>query len=172
MSGAGHQHFIKNIRNIVEQTNKDHVRKALFEPWLYDDPVENLSMRWDPMDDQRYAMRWSNPSGDRTRKKRGSVLGANRLAIEGLVLFPTIPIGSRLKTVGFQGERSTDTFLSWPIWEPFLTLDTVRSLLSMKEMQEDPPNRIELAARGVTEIYRSQRLTVGTFRNFTMGRPA
>jgi len=171
MSGAGHQHFIKNMRNIMGATNKNHIWKALFENWMYDDPLENLSMRWDPMDDQRYAMRWSNPSGDASRRKQGSVLGANRLAIEALPLFPAVPVKRSLKTTGFKGNNSRNTFWTWPIWEPFAGLDTVRSLLTMKELQDDYPAREQLAARGIAEVFRSQRLTTGKFRNFTMGQP-
>jgi hypothetical protein len=171
MSGAGHQHFIKNMRTIKSCTESHHIHKTLFEIWQYDDPLENLSMRWDPMDDQRYAMRWSNPSGDPIRKKRGSMLGANRLAIEALPVLPAIPVGDKLKTIGFKGTRSTNTFWTWPIWEPFISLDTTRSLLAMKEFHIEEVPRDELYQRGIVEVFRSQRLTIGKFRNFTMGQP-
>jgi hypothetical protein len=94
------------------------------------------------------------------------VLGANRLAIESLPLLPTIPVGSTLRTTGFTGQGSRDTFWTWPIWEGLLPLDVVRSLLALRELQRPEPSRSMLVQMGVVEIYRSQRLTVGKFRNF------
>ncbi|GIW91737.1 MAG: hypothetical protein KatS3mg109_2169 [Pirellulaceae bacterium] len=85
MSGAGHQHFLKTMRELIELTEPEHLRKALFEPWGYED--DRPSLRWDPEDDRRYALRWSDPSGDPIR----TVRGANRLAIEALPLFPYRP---------------------------------------------------------------------------------
>jgi hypothetical protein len=171
MSGAGHQHFLANMRNIVKATDKKHLYSALFEKWRYDDPVEKLTMRWDPIDDQRYALRSNNPSGDPSRKTRGSVLGANRLAIEGIPLLPVMPVGAKARTTGFRGEKSADTYLTWPIWRPCVDLDVVRAVLSLEELQEDSPPREELMRRGIIEVYRSQRITIGKFRNFTMGQP-
>jgi hypothetical protein len=170
MAGAGHQHFLGFMRNVIRATQPEHLRKALFEPWRYDDPVTNLTLRWDPVDDVRYALRWRNPSGDPTRKSAGSVLGANRLAIEGLPWFPTAPqANGRLATRGFRGHRSTNTFWTWPIWERPATADTVRSLLALRELQEDRPPRGSLKSRGISEVFRSQRLTIGKVKNFTAG---
>jgi len=169
MSGAGHQHFLKFMRNIVAETDAHHIEKALFAAWRYDDPVENRTLRWDPEDDQRYGLRWRNPSGDPARKRRGSVLGANRLAIEGLPLFPTAPVGRRLQTTGFRGRTATDTALTWPIWVVPTTLEVCRSLLALEELQQEP-HRIQrdgLRARGIVEIFRARRITVGKYRNFT-----
>jgi hypothetical protein len=166
MSGAGHLDFLAVVRNIVDNTMPVHLDKALFQMWQYDDPVEKQTMRWDPLDDIRYALRWRNPSGDPVRKKQGTVLGANRLAIEGLPLLPTIPIGLALHTTGFSGQGSRNTFWTWPIWQKPLSLDLVRSLLALRDLQLPEPPRSKLALIGLVEIYRSQRLTVGKFRNF------
>lgn len=171
MSGTGHQHFLGSIRNIAQNTKGEHIRKALFEPWRYDDPVEKLTMRWDPVDDQRYALRWHNPSGDKTRRQRGSVLGGNRLAIEGMSLLPTMPTGRTLATTGFTGRHARDTFWTWPIWNRAVSLDVVRSLLAMRELQVDEPPRDHLLKLGVVEIYRAQRLTIGKYRNFAPAQP-
>lgn len=182
MSGSGHQHFLSFLRNIVDRTQASHIHKSLFEPWRYDDPVENQTMRWDPVDDQRYALRWRNPSGDPSRKQRGTVLGANRLAIEALPLFPTVPMGAGLATTGFRGATSRNCVWTWPIWDGEASLDVVRSLLSLPEIQslqehsaEDKAPEIrkmnrmreKLRALGVVAVFRSQRLTLGKFRNFT-----
>jgi len=92
MSGAGHQHFIQFMRDIIAATDATHLRKALFETWVYDDVGRGLNLRWDPADDRRYALRWRNPSNDPNTTMRG----ANRLAIESLPLFTTAPCDNRL----------------------------------------------------------------------------
>jgi hypothetical protein len=174
MSGAGHQHFLKFMRNFIEQVRPEHLRKALFDAWHYDDPVQNMTLRWDPSDDNRYALRWSDPSGDPDRKSGGSMWGANRLAIEALPLLPTLPTHRQLETVGFHTQGARKTHWTWPIWDAPTGVDTVRSLLDMADVHRcgsagtQPPM---LSARGIVEVYRSRRLTTGKFRNFTMGSP-
>lgn len=170
MSGAGHQHFLGFMRNIVASTEREHLRKALFAEWRYDDPVANLTLRWDPADDVRRALQWRDPSGDPSRKTGGGVLGANRLAIEALPLFPTVPMGVRLETTGFSGSGSRRSFWTWPIWDSPIGLDPVRSLLALKDLQQDLPDSGTLRARGVVAVYRAQRITEGKYRNFTPAR--
>lgn len=168
MSGAGHQHFLRSIRQIISQTTAEHVRKTLFEPWTYDDPVANQTLRWDPLDDSRYALQWRDPSGDPDRRRRGGMLGANRLAIEGLPLLPCTPVGKRLDTTGFIGRGRRDTFWTWPIWSTPICLDVCRSLLSQSAHMDGNPTVIDhLRAAGVIAAFRCQRITVGKFRNFT-----
>jgi hypothetical protein len=172
MSGAGHQHFLGFMQNIVDRTKAGHLEKSLFQPWRYDDPLDTQTLRWDPLDDVRRALRWRDPSGDPQRRKRGAMLGANRLAIEGLPLLPTVPIGPRLlATTGFSGRGSARMYWTWPIWSGALTLDVVRSLLALRQIQTDPASG-EVRRRGVVEVFRSRRLTVGKFRCFTPGEPA
>lgn len=172
MSGAGHQHFLKTMRDLADKTGVPHIRRTLFERWDYGDPARNMTLRWDPADDIRYALRWSDPSGDPERERRGAMWGANRLAIEGLPLFPVMPTAQQLETTGFRTGGSRGTFLTWPIWEGPVGLDEVRSLLAMQELQAETPDRKRLLARGVVEVFRAQRLTVGKFRNLTRGTPA
>ena len=171
MSGAGHQHFLKTIWTFIEDTQSCHLEKALFEPWVYDDPLKKHSMRWDPIDDNRYALRWDDPSKDPTKDKSGSVWGGNRLAIEALPLFPTQPRQSKLKTTGFLKRSNGETFLSWPVWSASIGLSTVRSLLSLPQLQEDQPDRGFLLSMGIVEAFRSQRITQGKYRNFVTARP-
>ncbi len=165
MSGAGHQHFLKSMRDLAVGTTPAHIREALFGPWQYDDdpPI----MRWDPSDDRRYALRWREPSGDPIR----TVRGANRLAIEGLRFFPAMPLGRRLETTGIIGSRASDTYFTWPIWTCAIGAPVIRSLLAMPELRApsptvEPSTRADLLARGIVGVFRSQRITVGKFRNF------
>lgn len=165
MSGAGHQHFLGFMRELAKATEIEHLRQALFQPWSYTDP--GPSLRWDPRDDRRYALRWRQPSGDPTR----TVRGANRLAIEALPLFPTAPLGRRVETTGFNQRRRQGVFWTWPIWTTPLTLDVVSSLLALQELSKEVPDRRCLTPLGIAEIYRSQRITEGKYRNFTPARP-
>lgn len=164
MSGSGHQHFLKFINEICRITSLRQLQEALFGPWRYADI--GYSMRWDPADDRRYALRWKDPSEDKVTNVRG----ANRLAIEALPLFPVMPTARTLETTGFRGSRSTDTFFTWPIWTVPITLDVCRSLLALAELQRDHPDTATLALIGVHAVFRSQRITVGKFRNFTPAR--
>jgi hypothetical protein len=165
MSGAGHQHFLGFMQQLVRETDVIHLRHALFETWRYQD--DKPSMRWDPADDRRYALRWDEPSGDPVK----TVRGANRLAIEALPLLPTMPAGRRLETTGFTHERGQGVLWSWPIWEPPICLDVVRSLIAMEELRSGIPDRSMLLSMGVREVFRSQRITQGKFRNFTPAVP-
>jgi hypothetical protein len=86
MSGAGHQHFVESMLELAKCTDQDHLRRSLFSNWDYADGKPSL--RFDPVDDRRHALRWSDPSGDDVRTMRG----ANRLAVEALPLLPTCPV--------------------------------------------------------------------------------
>lgn len=167
MSGAGHQHFIKFMRAIIENSSADDLRRTLFERWTYEDEGRGLNLRWDPIDDRRYAMRWKNPSADAAVSMRG----ANRLAIEGLPLCVTAPSGKGLETTGFRFRRGT--FWSWPIWESPIDLAVVRSTLQIVGISDltDNANFKELSTIGIKTVFRSQRITVGKFRNFTPAQP-
>lgn len=165
MSGAGHQHFIGFMRELLANTGPEHLQSSLFETWQYSDPMPSL--RWDPFDDRRYALRWKEPSSDPIHTMRG----ANRLAIEALPLFPTLPIERKLHTTGFSQSRNKGVLFTWPIWEIPLSINAVKSLISLDELQKHQPNRENLLARGVVEIYRSQRITNGKYRNFTLATP-
>jgi hypothetical protein len=169
MSGAGHQHFLAFMRQLLAETTAEELHAAIFQRWTYSDP--GPSLRWDPADDRRYALRWAEPSGDPIR----TVRGANALAVLGLPLLPTQPGSHGLGTTAFSQVRRQGTFLTWPIWADPIPLDVVRSLLAIKELQgfeEGQPAREELARRGIIEVFRSQRITQGKYRNFASGQPA
>lgn len=166
MRGAGHQHFLGSMLELVQKTQPDHLHTSLFLPWQYAD--ERPSLRWDPADDRRHALRWKDPSKDPVRTMRG----ANRLAMEALPLLPTAPRARQLQTTGFSRRHGEGVVFTWPIWDVHLSVDVVRSLLSMAELQEPKPDRAQLRARGIVEVYRSRRITTGKYRNFTVASPA
>lgn len=171
MSGAGHQHFLGSMRELVAKTKGHHLSAALFEEWTYQD--DRPTMRWDPEDERRYALRWREPSGDKIQ----TVRGANRLAVEGLRCFPVSPVGRRALTTGFTGRGASDTFFTWPIWDSPLRLDVVRSMLALSELGTVGQvakglERSALRRLGIVEVFRSQRLTTGKYRSFSPAQPA
>ena len=167
MSGAGHQHFLEFMNVLAKETTAEQLHEALFGPWRYRD--SSPTMRWDAEDDRRYALRWDEPSKDPVR----TVRGANLLAIAALPLFPVVPtFGTTVATTGFSGRGSRDTFVAWPIWTGWLSLDAVRSLLALKELQDrSGTSESAFGSLGVAAIYRSQRITLGKYRNFTPASP-
>jgi hypothetical protein len=56
-----------------------------------------------------------------------------------------------------------------------VALPVVRSLVTLHELQRASPLKADVRAnlgrRGIAEIYRSRRITVGKYRNFTPGEP-
>lgn len=159
MSGAGNQHFLAFMRTLCENTEETHLREALFGPWRYQDPPP--SMRWDPVDDRRYALRWRNPS----REKITTVRGANRLAIEALPLFVVVPDIGGVETVAF--DRKTWT---WPVWEPYIPLEPVASLLAMVHSNAFGGERVKREERGIVAMFSAERVSVGKYRNFSPAR--
>jgi hypothetical protein len=98
--------------------------------------------------------------------------GANRLAIEALPLFPTVPIGRQIRTVGFQ-DRNGETEITWPIWSEPLRVETVASLLAAAEIQAgeiQKGERSSLARRNIVQVFRAKRFTEGKYRNFSPAR--
>ena len=168
MSGAGHQHFLEFMKVLAKETTAEQLHEALFGPWRYRDA--SPTMRWDAEDDRRYALRWDEPAKDPVR----TVRGANLLAIAALPLFPVVPTsGTTVATTGFSGRGSRDTFVAWPIWTGLLSLDAVRSLLALKEVQDRcNTSASAFASLGVAAVYRSQRINpTSKYRNFTPAAP-
>jgi hypothetical protein len=161
MSGAGHQHFLGFMRELAARTEAEHVARALLTFWDYGD--DRPSLRWDPSDYRPHALRDRDPSTDPIRTMRG----ANRLAIEALPLFPTLPQAGRVRTVAFQ--EGNETEIAWPVWTDRLRLPAVASLLASEEIQE--ADRSTTASRCIAQVFRARRFTEGKYRNFTPARP-
>lgn len=168
MSGAGHQHFLAFMRELQQTTKRADLERTLFRVWDYAD--DKPSMRWDPNDYRPHALRADNPSKDPIRTMRG----ANRLAIEALPLFPTMPTLMRLRTTAFIEEEGIAAALC-PVWEDPLDVATVSSLLALSDVEriaratdarERARLRRKLMARGVRQVYWVERFTDGKYRNF------
>jgi CRISPR-associated endonuclease/helicase Cas3 len=163
-------YFYGNIKSVISRTTADHLRRATFHPWDYSDALDNQSLHLDPSEDRRHAHQWNKPAGDPERKSRGGMLGANRLALEALPLFPSFPEANTLRTVGFTGNRSTNTRWTWPIWSARLSLPVARSLLVAPILQKESFDSSDISllkGQGVGAVYRTRRILVGKTPNFT-----
>ncbi len=165
ITGSGHQDFLGTIAALARSVEPVHLREALFGNWRAE---RGLSMRWDPSDAAEYALRWDDPGP----KGAWAVWGANRLAVEALPFFPAVPVKRGLQTTGFNRRNRQDEF-TWPIWSQLASFDTVRSLMSFGELQQDAPRRDLLRLMGIEEVYRAQRVRIGHGANFKVSfRPA
>ena len=167
---ARRDYYFGNLASVISRTSRDHLDRAIFQPWDYADPLDNQSLHLDPSEDRRHAHQWNKPAGDPDRKNSGGMLGANRLAIEAIMWFISLPEGEALHTIGFTGQRSYNTRWTWPIWGVPLNASTIRSTLTLAELQErkvsgDAVDR--LRRRGVVAAFRTARILVGKTPNFT-----
>lgn len=178
--GSGHQRMLEIVRAIRDQTETHHLREALFETWQYDDPGRGLALRYDAAEDRPYAMRWLDPSSDPIQ----TVRGANAIAFEAMVCFPTAVMNHSLVTTGFHRIPKKGTIWFWPLWAVPCSLDVVRSLLQLsllRSEQESSPPRVSRAERqrrqraiasfmrslGIVAIYQSERKVNDKFFNFS-----
>jgi hypothetical protein len=155
MSGAGHQHFLQFARLIAEQTTAEQLERTLFASWTYQDP--GPSLRFDPADDRRYALRADNPSSPSSSVPIRTERGANALAFEGLALLPVVPATDGVATTLASRENHSPP-IRWQLWERPLARDAVASLLASPAMAP---------ASGIIAVFQSTRLTVQKFRSFT-----
>lgn len=100
----------------------EDLRIALAGPWPNDRALKVFS--WSPTQDRAYALRASNPSTD---QKLGTP-GADWLALRGIGLLSSAPVGDEIHTSGVHGRWKTGSF-SYPIWPLPIDADAARSLL-------------------------------------------
>ena len=156
---ANRQGMLFYAKANCERVEVRDIERALLHAWDYALPGigkssrdAGYSLRWDPIEDQPYALRWRDPSKSNLTDGPGTMIAANCLALEGLRCFPVVPVGKRAYTTGLQEKKRQKRFV-WPIWTPLLAIDTVRSLLSLQDLHETPLRRSALNARGIEETY-------------------
>lgn len=145
---AGQQAFLEMVEDLRVGLTADHVREALDGPWLNTSPLPSLS--WDASVARMYALRAGNPA----KERRGSVPGANWLAVIGLTFFPVAVHGTRLVTTGVRGGWKDSTF-TWPVWAPPAEVYTVASLL---RLDVTAWTQRERAAYGIETVLRCRIL--------------
>jgi hypothetical protein len=162
ITGSGHQWFLDTARELMELANESRLRKALFERWAYTD--EKFTMRWDPLDDRRYALMDRDPTA--SDNKSTTVWMANLLAYFGLSCFPCAPTLRGLATASWVFDDEPPCF-RWPVWTMPLRVNSVRSILThptfgMSDQRSDWKEvRAELRARGIDAIFAARRVQVG-----------
>lgn len=169
-TGSGHQEFIADAHQLMTRkkrtkaepnpgssVNEERIRAAIFSTWSYSDP--GLSLRWDPEEDVRYALRLEDPGpvGAHT------VWMANLLAYRALTLFPGAEVHGRLAVCGWHGTPELDIF-SWPLWKSPLSALCIRSLICHQALATETTqsSKVELRARGVATVLMSRRIKVGS----------
>lgn len=157
---------------IRQNTEPHNLNRALFSEWDYQDDA--FSLRWDPIDDQRYALRWDDPSLQANKKHSlRTMIGAQALALEALGLFPVLPTVNTVRTTGFCILGKRKEFLTWPIWDAPATIDVVRSILALRELQQALPVRHRLSSMGIKEVFRCERIASSKYyKNFSTSTPA
>lgn len=179
MFGQGHQNFLDRLIEVPRGTLPNRLRKlksppgladptkiaeALFRPWRHKDDADGF--RWDPEDDQRYALRYDNPS---LVGAAPTVVGANRLAAIGFLSFSTASRAKRMKALGAVRD-DVEWFFVWPIWRPRFSRVAIEALLAHPELLSGERSKLQLL--GVVEIFRARRVANGKFMNVTRARPA
>lgn len=157
MRGAGHQHFLAFARTLASETSRTDLDRCLLAVWDYADP--GPSLRFDPIDDRRYALRADDPAASSSAHPIRTMRAANALAVEGLRVLPVVPSRRGGRTTLFDGAGGAPT-VRWPVWERPVTRDAVASLLAAGAR----------SAAGVAAVYESRRLTIGKMRVFTPAR--
>jgi hypothetical protein len=160
---AGQNQFLKMVTELVGDVTAKDIREALMGPWRYERPLP--VMGWDATMARDYALRASNPSGE---KKLG-VPGADWLAVRGLTFLPVVPVKGGVKTTGCTGSWKRGDF-RWGLWTVPLGSAVVRSTL---RLELDQMVAEERAARGIGVVFkcgikRSDQGGRGTFEPATV----
>lgn len=158
MRRASQQLLLKSIRELANCTEEHHLHQALFGSWTYRDPKPYL--RLDPRDDRSLAAYRAFDPQDREGKEAMSpiltVRGANRLAAEALVMFPTAPLSRTITTAGFTRIEGEDYF-RFPLWDRPLTLVGVGAMLTHPALLAPQPPTDRLRAIGVAAVLQARR---------------
>lgn len=145
---AGQQAFLDMVEDLRVGLTAAHLQEALDGPWLNTSPLPSLS--WDASVARMYALRAGNPS----KERRGSVPGANWLAVVGLTFFPVVVRAGWLVTTGVSGRWKDSTF-TWPVWSPRAELPAIASLLVLDAAAWTQRERL---AYGIDTVLRSRIL--------------
>jgi hypothetical protein len=149
---------VKVRRGDTPPTAAGKIAEALFAPWSRFDETDGF--RWDPADDQRYALRFGDPGKSGAAR---TLHGANRLAAIGLLSFPCVAGERTLEAVGSLRVDGTRHYI-WPIWTEALALPEIETLLTCDLAGLPVADR---AAYGVVQVMRARRISNGKFMNVT-----
>jgi len=160
---AGNQLFLAAVRSLVAELEEPDLEEGCFGPWRYDRELPVL--RWDVLAGERdYALRASDPSGDKTT----GIPGADWLAFRAMPYFPVMLRNGRAATTGFEGSGKKYTFY-WALWSPMVDVGTAQTIVATRW---DAVSERERRARGVTLALESavRRTDQGGYGSFTAAR--
>lgn len=153
---AGQQKFLGAIRGIGQSLGAMNVdtaqgafQEALLGSWRFADDVHSLG--WDPAAERLHAYGAQSPTKDPAK----GVLAAVWLAAMGVAMFPVALECGRFSAAGFD---TRNEHFSWPIWEPPIDVQTVRSLLTRQEWAGNSVDAFSLRHMGVAVVFRSRRV--------------
>lgn len=106
---SGQMTFIGAQFDAISACHVEDIRKCLFQTWTYGH--KGNSLRFSPVDAQRYAYLASDPSPEGSRTE----LGASALAGLGLLNLTMSEGRPRWRMVAYAGSRSEGK-VCWPIW--------------------------------------------------------
>lgn len=167
---SNRQGMLFYAKAIREGVGHRHIERTLFQPWDYRD--EGYSLRWDPIEDQAHALRWKDPSRSSLADGPGTMLAANCLAVESLRCFPSFAVGRRVHTTGFHRDEGRGLRFVWPIWTSMADVETLRSLVALRDLHESPLPRPALLAKGIEEVYCARQVRPNQYySNFAPAQP-
>jgi len=147
---AGQQAFLEMVEGLRVGIDSASLDETLTGPWLNTSRLPSLG--WDSSASRPYALRASNPSGE----KRGSVPAANWLAVHALGFFLLMPERHR----GRPALRTTNVGLgwkgvpfTWPLWTDAAEPSTVAALLRLDSSRRNQRERLAL---GISVVFRSR----------------
>jgi len=144
---AGRQLFLAMAQDLSKGATASDMEAAMMGPWSYDSKLPVFG--WDATESRDYALRATDPAGD---KKTGNA-GAEWLALRSLILFGTARERGRQQAPGTDGRWKKSTF-TWPIWEHPLEVREAGALVAHPELvQTRRPSR---ARQGVPVVFRSR----------------
>jgi len=160
---AGKQTFLDAAAKLRDGLHEDDVKEALLGPWKGQSRLPSMS--WDATVFRNYALRASDPSGE----KRGSTPGADWLAFVSLGLFLVTPVGGELITAGVRGGWKNSTF-TWALWHGALNTSVIRSVLTAR--QPAKLSAAERRGRGIGVVFSStiMRSDQGGYGSFAPAR--
>ena len=151
-NGASGKCLLKDFRTLSTRCSLEQVRDALLVGTGETDDVTSLN--WDPRDQRNFAHQWNDPAASVAR----TAVVANALAYLGMGLLCAFP-GVR----GLSAVALVERGFEWPIWSPLLGAPVVSALLAHRSRNE---TAVQRAARGVLEVFRSDRVNPTGKRNF------
>lgn len=162
---AGQQQFLTMVRELATKVDAAALHEALVGPWQRASTLPSLS--WDGRGERSYALRGTDPAGE----KRTGQPGADWLAFLGLSYLPVFARNGVAETTGCWGSWKNGSFI-WPLWTVPISAPVVRSLLSDPGVGElnEPARR----SRGIARVLESSilRSDQGGYGSFRPAQPA